>query len=142
MKSKHAQHLVPRVVVTALFASVCLSPPSARLCAAYESPKASAILGRYTEVFPRPWRYQVCDRYIPDWAMEELSADSDRPPERIESKAAALKRCRDDTSNPRIISQSITFNSIALAFACALAGVVACQRRRRRRPSRELQLPT
>jgi hypothetical protein len=48
----------------------------------------------------------------------------------------------DDTSNPRIISQSITFNSIALAFACTLAGVVACQRRRRRRPSRELQLPT
>jgi len=48
----------------------------------------------------------------------------------------------DDTSNPRIISQSITFNSIALGFACTLAGVVACQRRRRRRPSRELQLPT
>ena len=113
MKSKHAQHLVPRVVVTALFASVCLSPPSARLCAAYESPKASAILGRYTEVFPRPWRYQVCDRYIPDWAMEELSADSDRPPERIESKAAALKRCRDDTSNPLLPQVEPVMNSTA-----------------------------
>jgi len=39
---------------------------------------------KYIDVYPRPYNHLVCDKHIPNWVMEELGIDTDRPRERIE----------------------------------------------------------
>jgi hypothetical protein len=34
---------------------------------------------KYIDVYPRPYNHLVCDKHIPNWVMEELGSDTDRP---------------------------------------------------------------